>query len=169
MSASTLSISTRDAAGAGRILAAGAAVALLDGIAAVTLCFAVSATCTVPRVFQGIAAGLLGRPSFDGGTATAIAGAGLHLTIATGWATAYSVLARRLPSLQRLVRTTLGVVGVGMAYGAVVWLLMNRVVVPLSRARATPLFTGVWWVLLVIHLLVVGLPIALIIRDGSRR
>jgi hypothetical protein len=48
------------------------------------------------RVWQGVVAGLLGRSSFDGGTATARLGVALHYLIAMTMSLAYALPARRL-------------------------------------------------------------------------
>ena len=165
MSTASLSVARRRS-NARTVLTAGAVVGVLDGLFAVSLCMVRNPACEVPRVFQGIAVGLIGRASLDGGMATAALGVLLHFTIATIWATIYAVVVRRAPVLQQFVRTKLGVVTIATVFGAIVWLTMNLVVVPLSQARPTPVFTTVWFILLIGHPVVVGLPITLIVRDG---
>ena len=64
--------------------------------------------------------------------------------------------------------TRRGAVLVGLAYGAAVWLLMDGVVLPLSRARVTPLSAPWFWIQLATHPFVVGLPIALIVGGVGR-
>ena len=61
-----------------------------------------------------------------------------------------------------------GTVLVGLAYGAAVWLLMDGVVLPLSRARVTPLTAPWFWIQLATHPFVVGLPIALVVGGVGR-
>jgi hypothetical protein len=56
----------------------------------------------------------------------------------------------------------------GLGYGAVVWLLMDGVVLPLSRAHATPVTAAWFWIQLATHPFVVGLPIALILGRARR-
>lgn len=56
------------------------------------------------RVFQGIAAGVLGRESFNGGLPAALAGAGLHAFIASVGVVVYRLASRKLPALARAGR-----------------------------------------------------------------
>ena len=54
----------------------------------------------------------------------------------------------------------------GLACGASVWLAMSLVVLPLSRANAPSVFTGLYLNNLIQHGLMVWLPIVLLVRDG---
>jgi len=106
------------------------------------------------RIYQSVAAGLLGRDSFQGGLATAALGMFLHFFIATTAALVYVAASTRLrPLLKQPVPC-------GLAFGVAVYFFMNFVVVPLSRARPG----GFSWPLLIGHALLVGLPIALVAR-----
>src|SRR5271165_104805 len=80
------------------------------------------------RLLQGIAAGLLGARSYDGGVKTALLGLLCHFLIAFGAAAVYVAASRRMPALVQHP------VGTGMSYGVLVYFFMNRIVVPLSRA-----------------------------------
>jgi hypothetical protein len=107
------------------------------------------------RIFQSIAAGLLGRASFSGGLRTAILGGALHYFIAFMIVAAFFVLSRYVTILRRQPILS------GVVYGISVYLFMNFVVLPLSNAgspsRALPVvFNG-----LLIHVFGVGLPSAL--------
>lgn len=108
------------------------------------------------RIYQSVAAGLLGRDSFQGGLATAALGMFLHFFIATTAALVYVLASSRLMLLLRQP------VACGLAFGIAVCLFMNLIVVPLSRAGAG----GLAWAPMIGHALLVGLPIALI---ASRR
>jgi len=77
-------------------------------------------------VWQSVAAGLLGKASYEGGNATAVLGLVLHFFIAFVMALVFVRAARRLPIL--IQRPLL----MGVAYGFVLYLVMNFVVVPLS-------------------------------------
>ena len=149
-----------------RILAAGAATGVTDGVLAVSLCYLYAATCVPTRTFQGIAAGVLGRePALAGGAATVVLGLLLHFFIATSWSTVYGVGYERWEGLRRLTAAPWGVALAATVFGMGVWLTMNRIVTPLSFARPTPPFTQVWWVLLAAHPVFVGLPIVAIVRE----
>jgi hypothetical protein len=108
------------------------------------------------RILQSIAAGLLGADALAGGLATAGLGGLLHFIIATGWAALYFVLSRKLDVLLR--RPVLS----GMAYGVVVYFIMNLVVLPLSAFPERPFALDA--VIVAVHMVCVGLPIALAVR-----
>ena len=114
------------------------------------------------RVLQGIASGLLGPAAFQGGLRTAALGLALHFVIAFVCAAVYYAASRVLPVLaQRAVVC-------GMLYGVAVHLFMNQIVLPLSRVNfRTPPWQFVA-VMIVIHMLFVGLPIALAVRRAAR-
>ena len=167
MSTSTMSVPGEERSITARFLTAGAVVAALDGLFAVGLCMTVNKTCTAARVFQSIAAGLLGRTAaFDGGFATALLGVALHFTVAFGWTTVYLLAVRRSPWLARTVRTRLGMIEVAIVIGAIIWLVMDLVVIPLSHARQTPLSSPFFWLVLAEHPILVAFPMIAIVGDG---
>lgn len=138
------------------ILYGGAAVGVLDGLAA-----SVNAGLrgTSPaRVFQYVASGLLGPASFEGGTATVLLGVLLHFAVAFGAAAVYWLASLRLPALVR--RPLL----CGALYGVAVYFVMGRVVTPLSAARTLPFSLTSMLTGILIHVLFVGLPVALVAR-----
>ena len=117
------------------------------------------------RILQSIASGLLGRAAFEGGAPTAALGTALHFLIAFTAAAVYVAASRRIRLLVR--RPVLA----GLAYGVGVYLVMNWVVVPLAIGRG-PFRPGLAAILLVIHMVCVGLPIALAtarFADGKAR
>ena len=113
------------------------------------------------RILQGIAAGLLGRASFDGGSATGALGALLHFSIAFAIVTTYFLASRRLRSL------TSHPFLYGPLYGVAVYLVMNLIVVPLSAATAARKSLAVIVNGLLIHVCGVGLPTAICTRAAS--
>lgn len=147
------------------VLAAALAVAVLDGLFATGLCMTLSATCTVARTWQGVAAALVGRDAaVRGGAATFALGLAMHGAVALTWAALFGLALARSDVLARAVATPARAALAGVVLGAVVWIVMNRVVVPLTLARTTPLWSRAWWILLAGHLVVVGPPITLIVR-----
>jgi len=152
-----------------RTLAAGATVGVLDGITAWLFYAVVLRLTSAERLFQGIARALIGDGAFAGGRATAALGLLLHLTVAFTWAAAYALLYRRWAGLRRLTRSTGGALLAGAALGAVVWFAMTLVVLPMTHARPTPLRSGIFVAMLAIHMVVVGTPITLLVRDPRRR
>ena len=115
------------------------------------------------RILQSVAAGLLGRASFEGGVATASLGLTLHYLIATTMSVTYYLVASPWPLLRR--RPLL----CGAGYGLLLFVVMTYVVVPLSRANPPP-SDPLWIVLSVaVHALLIGVPIALFSRRAHRR
>jgi uncharacterized membrane protein YagU involved in acid resistance len=113
-----------------------------------------------PRVLQSIASGLLGRAAYQGGARTAALGLLLHFVIAFGAAAVYYVASRQWPVLRRRP------VACGLAYGVVVYLVMNLVVLPLSQIGFRMPAWQTVALLVVIHMVCVGLPIALATARG---
>lgn len=113
-------------------------------------------------VFQNVAGGLIGlKAARAGGVPTFLLGTFLHFLIAGIWAALFWGLARRLPALVKHA------VPAGLAYGLVVYLGMNCVVLPLSALNAPLRLPAlISWPALA-HLLLVGLPIALAARKFS--
>jgi hypothetical protein len=106
-------------------------------------------------VWQSVAAGLLGKASYEGGSGTALLGLVLHFFIAFVMALVYVRAARRLPVL--IERPIL----MGVLYGAALYVVMNFVVVPLSAIGFhAPSLKGAIRALIP-HVLFVGPAIAL--------
>lgn len=115
---------------------------------------------TAVRILQSVASGLLGRAALEGGWATAALGLGLHFVIALSAATVYYAASRRI----RLMVSR--PVPSGLLFGALVYLFMSRVVVPLSAA---PFTIRLEILGLLVHMFFVGLPIALSVRRYAGR
>lgn len=152
----------------GRIVIAGLVVAALDFSYVTVLWVVVRRVLTLEQLAQTIATGLLGKAAFQGGIATAIAGGLLHLTVAFTWTMIFYALVRLVPDLGRRLATRAGRVTVGLLWGPVIWLVMDLVVLPLSRARPTPVSSPHFYINLVQHALMVGLPMVLILGDPAR-
>jgi hypothetical protein len=116
------------------------------------------------RILQSVASGLLGAGSFQGGPATAALGLVLHFVIAFGAATVYVLSSRKLRVLAE--RPFL----CGPLYGVAVYLFMTYVVVPLSAApfKLGQTLSAVA-IGLTIHIVCIGLPIALALRRAETR
>jgi hypothetical protein len=115
-------------------------------------------------ILQSVASGLVGRTAaYGGGGKTAALGLALHFFIATSAAAVYYAASRRLDVLVKHA------VFSGIAYGVAVWLFMNFVVIPLSAIGRWPTINGLAAVIVVVHMVCVGLPIALVVRHYSVR
>ena len=146
------------------IFVGGVAVGILDILAAFVVRYAFTRT-PPQRVLQGIASGLIGPDAFSGGSGTAFVGLMLHFVIAFGAAAAYYVVSRNWRAL--VDHPVLS----GLAYGVVVHFVMNSVVLPLSRfplGPRTPPFNFTL-TMIAVHMLFVGLPIALAVAWDNRR
>jgi hypothetical protein len=115
------------------------------------------------RVFQSIAVGVLGRASFQGGVNSALLGAALHLFIATMFVVAATVVGRRVPRILQRPHAY------GPAYGVLLYLVMNFVVMPLSRVGATPSFSRPWPIVLSVLAHIVFGTIALLYARRALR
>ena len=114
-------------------------------------------------LLQGIAGGLLGMSSFQGGLATAALGAFCHYFIATGAATVFYLASRKLKFLVQ------NAIPSGLLYGVVVYIFMYYIVLPIS-AYHTKIELPPMAVLIrdvAIHMFMVGLPISLMVRKFS--
>jgi hypothetical protein len=111
------------------------------------------------RVFQSVAAGVLGKASFEGGINSALLGAALHYFIAFSIVIVYWLAAKGLPLLTRHA------VVCGIVYGILVYVFMNYVVIPLSNAARPKTFNLLWVSCsVVVHMFLIGLPAALFAR-----
>ena len=109
-----------------------------------------------------IAGGLVGRGSIHGGAPMYLLGVFLHFFIALSAATTYYIVSRRLIFMKDYPLVC------GLFFGAAVDTVMNLVVLPLSALHARgpyelqDLIQG-----LLVHMIVVGLPIALSVSRFS--
>ena len=141
-----------------RILVAGALTALTDGLfSSVLNVFAYHSTVT--RLFQGVAAVLLGPEALTGGAGTAIIGVLMHCGVAVWWSAVFALIVARLPSLRDALRSAAGVLGAAAIYGPLVWMVMSLLVIPVLLHRPATI-NARWWVQFAGHFPFVGLPIA---------
>jgi hypothetical protein len=146
---------------ASSVLLGGVALGTLDGTFASTW-WAIAVGASPVRIFQGVAAGLLGKASYDGGLATAALGLGLHYVIATTMVLAYVLVSRKVDVL---VRHPLAF---GPLYGLVLYACMEYVVLPLS-ARGPSKFDLAWVVASVVMHMIFGTICALSARRAWTR
>ena len=143
-------------------IGAGLAAGAIDIVNAWVFWYA-RAGATPGRINQSIAAGLLGKDSFAGGLATASLGLALHFAMSVAMAAVFWLACTRWPALYRKP------VVFGLLYGAVTWVAMNQVVVPLSRATPPP-FMAAWFVDgVLVHLVLFGLLFAYVARWSAGR
>lgn len=114
------------------------------------------------RLLQGIAYGLLGPRAFNGGWLTALVGLACHFFVAFSASTVFYLTSRKL---QFLIRRP---IPAGIAYGIVVYIVMQAVVIPLSRIGWLPFSLRGTATGIAIHMACVGLPISLSVNRYSK-
>jgi hypothetical protein len=146
-----------------RLIRTGLATAILDGLFSSILSVAAYGS-TFSRLFQGVAATVLGSEAFDGGARTTALGVLMHCGVAFGWSAIFVVVAMRSEWVRRLAASRFGVLGIAAAYGPAIWMVMSLLVIPLLLHRP-PTITFRWWVQFFGHFPFVGIPI---VGLGSR-
>ena len=135
------------------ILWGGASCAILDGMAS-SLVSSLKGV-KPAQMWQGVASGLLGPKSFLRGNASVMLGVLFHCLIAFIAASVFSVASHYFPflSIHYLIS--------GAAFGVIVFLVMNLIVIPLSAmAKRAVTLRGVI-TQVIIHIVCVGLPITI--------
>src|SRR3546814_13890138 len=109
------------------------------------------------QILQSVAAGWLGRATFEGGYPSALLGLVSHYGIAITMAAVFWFASRRWPALVHKPLLT------GSLYGLALYAVMTYVVMPLSNAGTGELPACKWESLSPIagHILLVGIPCAL--------
>jgi hypothetical protein len=148
------------------VVAGGVTAGVID-MAFACAFWAIKAGVRPARIFQSVAAGVLGgKAAAAGGVQTAALGLALHFFIALTVALVYYTAARYAEALWRRPWTF------GSLYGVAVFGVMHYIVVPLSAAGGggVPAFDLLWDGLsLVVHALGIGVPVALAARAALRR
>src|SRR5215475_8739202 len=142
------------------ILAAGLVVGILDISSAFVIWW--QRGVGLRRGLQGIAAGLLGGNAFNGGLITAGLGLALHFFVAFVVVSVFYLASRKIEFL------TIHPVVSGVLYGIGVYIVMYWFVLP----TAFPTFRHQLWnevLALAIHISLIGLPCALIVRRYSQQ
>jgi len=116
------------------------------------------------RIFQSVAAGVLGRPrAYAGGVRTFFVGIILHFVVATCIATVYYLATLVLPVLIRHPVVS------GLIYGVVAYFGMKFIILPISAIGQRGSIPR--WPILITemigHAFLVGLPVALVARKSA--
>lgn len=140
-----------------RLLRAGLLTGIIDGLFSSILSVAAYDS-TVSRLFQGVAAVLLGNEAFTGGTPTVALGVLMHFGVAFGWSGIFLFLVMRWSRTRAALASPYGVAKLALLYGPFIWMVMSLAVIPGLMHRA-PTITIRWWIQLIGHIPFVGLPI----------
>jgi hypothetical protein len=139
---------------AGPLVASALIAGTLDIVYAIAFSYFRSGT-SPTRLLQSVASGALGREAYNGGAATAALGLGFHFLIAFIITAIFFAAASQYPSLTRRPVIT------GSLFGIGVYLVMNFVVIPLSRIGPRPLPAAIVMVTgVLVHMFLIGVPIA---------
>jgi hypothetical protein len=135
------------------ILATGLIAGAFDGMAAV-ISFQIKGGKDPMVVFKFIASGVFGKEALSGGWPMAMTGLIFHLCIAIIWTMLFFF------AYERFKINTLNWMLSGVLYGMVVWVGMNKIVVPLSNTpplqqSAAGMITGA-----IVLMVCIGLPVS---------
>lgn len=112
-----------------------------------------------PRMMlKFIASGVFGMQALQGGTIYAVLGALFHYLIAFLWTGLFFFLYPKIRFLSQQVLFT------GILYGLFIWVVMNRIVLPLSRTPPIPFSVRGALIGAGILIVALGIPLALIAR-----
>jgi hypothetical protein len=148
-----------------RLVEAGLATAVIDGMWAVVLTYLYGRSLT--RLWQGIAATVFGEGMYDGGMATVLLGIAMHVGVAFAWSAVFLIILQRSAWLRSMLESPLGTLRIAVVYGPLIWIIMSAVVIPLLTGKPL-VVTGRWWIQLAGHAVFVGLPIVSAIGRGVR-
>lgn len=139
------------------IVKAGLVAGILDAIAAMGM--------TIIRggkdpsvVWRYVASGVFGPEALTGGVPMVLWGLAFHFLIALLFAAFYFLI---YPQLQRFITSP---VAIGLLYGILIWLVMNRVVLPLSKVPSAPFDLSKAAIGMALIMIMVGLPISIIVN-----
>jgi hypothetical protein len=138
-----------------RLVLAGLLTGLVDGMFSSVLSVAFYGS-TATRLFQGVAATLLGPDAFNGGTRTALVGLLMHFGVAFGWSAVFLLLVTKSSWIRGQVAAPYGVLLVVVRPLDLAGDVARRIPVLVHRA---PAVTIRWWVQLIGHIPFVALPI----------
>jgi hypothetical protein len=118
---------------------------------------------TFSRLWQGVAATVLGPSALTMGSGGVAVGLGLHLLVALTWSAAFVLAVAGSAALRRaLVRPVTAIV-VATLYGPLIWVVMSLIVIPLATGRPAA-FGFRWWVQVFAHVPFVSLPLVFTAR-----
>lgn len=156
MTASLLSFDfTKSSSPIKTILWSGLIAGILDSIAGVIVYY-IYFDLNPLQVLQFIASGVYGPEAINGGISMIIIGTLLHFLIAYVVAIIYFMAFPKIALLEK------NKVLSGLLYGFGIWLVMNLLVLPFSNIPKGPFDIGLAIVGIIWHMVLVGLPIALI-------
>jgi hypothetical protein len=149
-----------------RLIWATISTAIIDGLFSSLLNVAAYGS-TVSRLFQGVAATLVGSSAFAGGARTTALGLLMHCGVALGWSAIFVFAVMRSARLRGVLKSRSGALKVAAVYGPAIWLVMSLLIIPLLLQRP-PAISIRWWVQLLGHFPFVGIPIVVLVSGATR-
>src|ERR1700689_4639720 len=135
---------------------------LLGGIIAGTLDIGAASlinSAKPTRILQAIASGLIGKSAFDGGSAT------VELGLVLQWAMSIIIASILVVAVRRRLVLKRHWIKAGLAYGVIIFVVMNYVVLPLSAIGHPPRFRVVHFTEDIVAMLLFGLIVAFFARE----
>lgn len=103
-------------------------------------------------VLKFVASGALGPDALTGGWGINLLGLFFHFIIAFSWTIFLFIIFAKIPKMNWIV--------LGLSYGVVVWLIMNLLVLPMTRITPRPFVLSQAIIGTVILMVAIGLPIS---------
>ncbi len=148
--------------GSKTILWSGLISGILDAIAGVIVYYIYFKLNPI-QVLQFIASGVYGPTAIDGGAMMVVLGTFFHFLIAFVCAVLFYLAYPKVEFLRK------NDIASGLIYGLGIWIVMNLMVLPLSNIPKSPFDLGLALIGIVWHMTLVGLPIAIIIRNFYKK
>lgn len=130
-------------------------VSILDALAAIVV-YGIFFQYNPVQIYQFVSSAILGNDAYSGGIPIALLGVFFHTLIAFF----SSILFFQLYPHISIIRGNSTIVG--LLYGLMVWLVMNMIVLPLTKIPAAP-FDMVSVLAIAWHMVLVGWPISFIV------
>ena len=137
-------------------------VGVLDIIAAM-LSFYLSTGKTPEIVLKFIASAVQGADAYTGGTASTLLGIALHFLVAVLFTLVFFLFYKPM-TLYRY-----NVYLVSVAYGIFVWFVMNKLVLPMTSVKQQPFKWVEAGKSMLILIIMVGLPLAIMLKKRHQR
>lgn len=149
-----------------RLIRGWLATGVVDGVWAVVLTLAYGRSVT--RLWQGLTATVFDDRAYDGGLTTVALGIAIHFSVALAWSAIFLVLLLRTRKLEEMLDSPSGIFTLGAIYGPFIWIVMSRIVIPISTHKEAAPISVRWWIQLVGHAAFVGMPMMWGLRRRRR-
>lgn len=142
----------------GIVLFAGIITGTLDILSACVYFTIVSHGAPLSKLFAYISSGVFGKEAFNGNPAMTWLGLLFHYFIAGTWSYIFLSIYPKIPGLRNYPVAT------GLAYGLLVWTIMQFIVLPRSHVPHSPLRLVGALLNIAILMAMIGLPLSFIAR-----